>query len=412
MKAPRRPTLLILGGTGEAAALARNAVARFGDGLLVVTSLAGRTASPAPLPGAVRSGGFGGADGLATYLARDFDRSRGRCDASLRGADLAPCAARVRCHGHGRGSRWCARRGGARRSDRWIEVPDMAAAARALPGLGRRAFLTIGARELDAFAACEGVAFVVRLIEPPRAPLPLAGAALVLGAAAFLAGRGAASAASSRRSRSWSRRRAAARARPSSTPRAKWAFLCCWWSVRRARARPRGRERGRRDRLDRGTQIGVEARRMRVRKTTAALAFGMMLGVAAGPRRRHQRQRLVHRRHGGGAQPDRRRCRTMLAQGGERSRCDRQPERPHRARLRGLLRQLRDGQAAARSRRPCRRARPPRQHRAPLGGRARQHRDDALPHRQQGDGRRGQPPGDHAAHAGGRATCSRASVRP
>ena len=44
--------LLILGGTAEAAALARGTCARFGDALEVTTSLAGRTRSPAPSPGA------------------------------------------------------------------------------------------------------------------------------------------------------------------------------------------------------------------------------------------------------------------------------------------------------------------------------------------------------------------------
>jgi len=60
--------LLILGGTGEAAALARAALARFGGALDITTSLAGRTRQPSPLPGRVRIGGFGGPAGLAAYL--------------------------------------------------------------------------------------------------------------------------------------------------------------------------------------------------------------------------------------------------------------------------------------------------------------------------------------------------------
>ena len=60
--------LLILGGTGEAAALARAAAARFGARLHVTTSLAGRTRRPAALPGHLRVGGFGGAAGLQRYL--------------------------------------------------------------------------------------------------------------------------------------------------------------------------------------------------------------------------------------------------------------------------------------------------------------------------------------------------------
>jgi precorrin-6A/cobalt-precorrin-6A reductase len=65
----RRAHLLILGGTGEAMALAQAALARFGGGLRVTTSLAGRTARPAAVAGDVRVGGFGGADGLAAYIA-------------------------------------------------------------------------------------------------------------------------------------------------------------------------------------------------------------------------------------------------------------------------------------------------------------------------------------------------------
>ena len=66
MPARRR---LFLGGTGEAAALAGAALAKFGTGLRVTSSLAGRTSRPAALAGEVRAGGFGGAAGLARYLA-------------------------------------------------------------------------------------------------------------------------------------------------------------------------------------------------------------------------------------------------------------------------------------------------------------------------------------------------------
>src|SRR5258708_13484798 len=61
--------LVILGGAGEGAALGQAALARFGDGLRVPTSLAGRTARPAAVAGELRIGGFGGAGGLAAYIA-------------------------------------------------------------------------------------------------------------------------------------------------------------------------------------------------------------------------------------------------------------------------------------------------------------------------------------------------------
>src|SRR4051812_48549061 len=60
--------ILLLGGTGEAALLARAIIERFGDSVRPPTSLAGRTARPMPLPGDVRIGGFGGVGGLSDYL--------------------------------------------------------------------------------------------------------------------------------------------------------------------------------------------------------------------------------------------------------------------------------------------------------------------------------------------------------
>ena len=63
----KRLRLLILGGTSEASALARRIA---GDaGVEAILSLAGATANPAPAPIPVRIGGFGGAAGLAAYLA-------------------------------------------------------------------------------------------------------------------------------------------------------------------------------------------------------------------------------------------------------------------------------------------------------------------------------------------------------
>ena len=58
--------ILILGGTTEAAGLAR----ALAEDLRVaaITSLAGRTRAPAELPGEVRVGGFGGPEALADYL--------------------------------------------------------------------------------------------------------------------------------------------------------------------------------------------------------------------------------------------------------------------------------------------------------------------------------------------------------
>jgi precorrin-6A/cobalt-precorrin-6A reductase len=56
--------------------------------------------------------------------------------------------------------------------DRWCEVDSLVEAAGRLPELGRRAFLTIGRQDLDAFADLRGVWLLIRTIERPAGPLP------------------------------------------------------------------------------------------------------------------------------------------------------------------------------------------------------------------------------------------------
>jgi precorrin-6A/cobalt-precorrin-6A reductase len=176
--------LLILGGTGEAASLARVAFARFGDRLNLTTSLAGRTQRPRMLPGRVRVGGFGGAAGLAAYLAEHgVDRL---IDATHPFAARISAAARLACE-EARVPRLLLLRPLWRRQprDRWIEVDDMAAAAEIVGRFGRHAFLTVGAAEIACFAAATGVRFLVRLVDPPGRPLPLRSYEVVVGRGPF-----------------------------------------------------------------------------------------------------------------------------------------------------------------------------------------------------------------------------------
>lgn len=170
MPAPKR--LLILGGTDEARRLAELAAARFGDRLAVTTSLAGRTQTAAPIAGAVRRGGFGGAAGLGDYLgAAKIDLV---VDATHPFAARISAAASVACQARGLPllalvrPRWERQPG-----DRWIEAESAAEAAALLPQHGKRVFLTIGRRDLDTFARVTDVHFLVRLVEPPPVPLPL-----------------------------------------------------------------------------------------------------------------------------------------------------------------------------------------------------------------------------------------------
>ncbi len=162
--------VLILGGTAEARVLASLVLARFGNRLDIVTSLAGRTSAPAAIAGTVRRGGFGGADGLAAYLASEriaalIDATHPFAAAIHRAARLAaeqagiPRVAVVRPAWH------------AQPGDRWTEVADAREAAALLPRLGRRAWLTVGIKELAAFAGVPGW-FLVRRIEPGPLALP------------------------------------------------------------------------------------------------------------------------------------------------------------------------------------------------------------------------------------------------
>lgn len=174
------PLALILGGTAEAAQLADRLAGR--DGWTVVTSLAGSTRHPAPLAGAVRRGGFGGIDGLAAWL-------RDRAPDVLVDA-THPFAAQISAHAAAAAAttatpmvridrpRWHPQDG-----DRWIAVGDVAAAAAAVPP-GARVFLPIGRRDLDAFAAADAF-FLVRMIDPPTGPVPLARHVLTLGRGPF-----------------------------------------------------------------------------------------------------------------------------------------------------------------------------------------------------------------------------------
>ena len=178
MRPVSKPLVLILGGTGEGAAIARALDGR----ARVTSSLAGRTRRPAALAGAVRTGGFGGAAGLARYLREQ------RIDRLIDATH--PFAARISAQ-----AREAAERTGVPRlaverpmwrrrpGDRWICVADAADAARALAGLPDALFLTLGPGDLDAFAGLANRRLVLRRIDP--GPSPLAGAAVVLARGPF-----------------------------------------------------------------------------------------------------------------------------------------------------------------------------------------------------------------------------------
>jgi precorrin-6A/cobalt-precorrin-6A reductase len=181
---PRRPRVLILGGTTEARELAALAAARWGDRIDLITSLAGRTAEPAPLAGRVRRGGFGGVEGLARFLVEEkiaalvdathpFAAQISRHAADAAAATRVPHVSLVR-------PPWRPEAG-----DRWLEVGSAEDAAARLAGLGRRVWLTVGSRDLAPFAGLAGLWFLIRRVEAPPAPLQLPDYTLVLGRGPF-----------------------------------------------------------------------------------------------------------------------------------------------------------------------------------------------------------------------------------
>ncbi|WP_264811881.1 precorrin-6A/cobalt-precorrin-6A reductase, partial [Gluconacetobacter johannae] len=69
--------------------------------------------------------------------------------------------------------------------DDWRAVADVAGAVAALPDAPARVFLAIGRQLVDAFAACPRHDYLLRLVDPPRAALPLPRAAVVVARGPF-----------------------------------------------------------------------------------------------------------------------------------------------------------------------------------------------------------------------------------
>jgi len=178
----QRLRLLILGGTADASRLAAAIAAE--PRIDAVLSFAGRTDNPRPPPIPWRVGGFGGVQGLIAYLrAERIDRvvdathpfAAQMSRHAVEACDVAgvPLLAMERAP-------WRAGEG-----DHWIEVDDLPAAALVLGAEPRRVFLGIGRQNLDVFAAHPKHAYLVRLVDPPRAALPLPKADVIVARGPF-----------------------------------------------------------------------------------------------------------------------------------------------------------------------------------------------------------------------------------
>ncbi|ACK52170.1 precorrin-6x reductase [Methylocella silvestris BL2] len=161
--------VLILGGTAEASALAA-LLAGLPD-IAPILSLAGRTAAPVKAPIPMRIGGFGGAAGLARYIAEEcvdllVDATHPFAAEISRNAASAASARTIPLVVVGRPP-WIAQPG-----DRWIAAGDMAEAAALLGATRRRVFLAIGRLQLAAFEAAPQHFYLIRGIEPISPKLP------------------------------------------------------------------------------------------------------------------------------------------------------------------------------------------------------------------------------------------------
>ncbi|HLO77444.1 MAG TPA: cobalt-precorrin-6A reductase [Magnetospirillum sp.] len=174
--------ILILGGITEAYALARE-LAELPD-MRVISSLAGRTGNPRLPVGEVRIGGFGGPEGLATYL-RD-----NRIDAVV---DCThPFAARMGWNA----AEGCAAAGVPllrlerpawvrQEGDLWDEVDDWPEAVALVGAQSKRVLMAVGRQELEPFAGLDHVWFLIRSVEAPDPMPPFAQAEILLARGPF-----------------------------------------------------------------------------------------------------------------------------------------------------------------------------------------------------------------------------------
>lgn len=160
--------LLILGGTREATQLAYLCAEL---GVNATMSYAGRVERVKPQPIAHRVGGFGGAKGLAYYIADEgithvIDATHPfaaqMSDNAVRAAAMTgrPLCALTRLP-------WEEEAG-----DDWLRVADIPQAVAALSGTRRAVFLAIGRMHIDAFVKQPQHRYILRLVDPPKEEPP------------------------------------------------------------------------------------------------------------------------------------------------------------------------------------------------------------------------------------------------
>jgi precorrin-6A/cobalt-precorrin-6A reductase len=172
---------LILGGTGDANRLADALIRGKID---AVYSYAGRTKIPLPHALPTRIGGFGGAQGLADFIAAEkithvIDATHPFATEMSRHAVSACAAANVPLIALERAP-WARMAG-----DHWCEVADITAAVAALPDRPSRVFLAIGRQHIAPFAAKPEHAYTLRFVDAPDGALPLPNADIIVSRGPF-----------------------------------------------------------------------------------------------------------------------------------------------------------------------------------------------------------------------------------
>lgn len=161
--------VLLLGGTFEARQLAKRLAER--RDIATTLSLAGRTAEPLAQPVPMRSGGFGGIEGLVHYLRQE------RIDALVDATH--PYAAQMSRHAAAatrmagvpflclHRPAWQAKAG-----DHWHVVDNVVEAVTALGKEARRVFVTLGRQEIGPFAAAPWHHYLIRSVDAVGLALP------------------------------------------------------------------------------------------------------------------------------------------------------------------------------------------------------------------------------------------------
>ncbi len=163
----KRPEVLILGGTTEARLLATKLVDEFGDKFDIVTSFAGVTKNPRSDSGKTRHGGFGGVNGLVTYINNHHVKYL--VDATHPFARTMPFNGFMAAEETGCSYiRLVRPPWDGDPNDDWYVFPSMEQAMPYLETQNKTTFLAVGSKDLNGFKDLKVDKIFARMIEKPK----------------------------------------------------------------------------------------------------------------------------------------------------------------------------------------------------------------------------------------------------